>query len=81
MLDFNSIAIGVLPFFSMEVKHPTGVEYASLLREVANFFELLIREKTDVKRVTPSSGKVAVMEQPFLQIVHGTCGNIGTQNK
>ncbi len=52
MLDLNSIAIGVSPAFSLEVEHPTGEEYASHLRAVAKFFELPLREHTDVMRVT-----------------------------
>ena len=48
MLDLNSIAIGVSPAFSLEVEHPTGEEYASHLRGVADFFELPIRPHTDV---------------------------------
>lgn len=52
MLDLNSIAIGVSPAFSLEVEHPTGQEYASHLRGVAQFFELPIRAHTDVIRVT-----------------------------
>lgn len=52
MLDLNSIAIGVSPAFSLEVEHPTGEEYASHLRGVAQFFELPVREQVDVLRVT-----------------------------
>ncbi|MEL6106574.1 MAG: NAD(P)/FAD-dependent oxidoreductase [Planctomycetota bacterium] len=52
MLDLNSIAIGVSPAFSLEVEHPTGDEYASHLRGVAEFFELPVRPQTDVKRVS-----------------------------
>lgn len=52
MLDLNSIAVGVSPAFSLEVEHPTGEEYASHLRGVAQFFELPVREQTDVLRVT-----------------------------
>ncbi len=52
MLDLNSIAVGVSPAFSLEVEHPTGEEYASHLRGVAAFFELPVREQTDVLRVT-----------------------------
>lgn len=51
MLDLNSIAIGVSPAFSLEVEHPTGEEYASHLRGVAQFFELPTQENTDVIRV------------------------------
>jgi len=52
MLDLNSIAVGVSPAFSLEVEHPTGEEYASHLRGVSQFFELPVRERTDVLRVT-----------------------------
>lgn len=52
MLDLNSIAIGVSPAFSLEVEHPNGEEYASHLRGVAQFFELPVREQTNVLRVT-----------------------------
>ena len=55
MLDLNSIAIGVSPAFSLEVEHPTGREYALHLRGVAKFFELPIREKTSVTRITKVS--------------------------
>lgn len=51
MLDLNSIAIGVSPAFSLEVEHPTGQEYASHLRGVAEFFELPVQDATDVCRV------------------------------
>lgn len=52
MLDLNSIAVGVSPAFSLEVEHPTGEEYASHLCGVAQFFEVPVREQTDVLRVT-----------------------------
>ncbi len=52
MLDLNSIAIGVSPAFSLEVEHPTGEEYASHLRGVAQFFELPVSPNTDVLRVS-----------------------------
>ena len=48
MLDLNSIAIGVSPAFSLEVEHPTGREYAAHLKAVAKFFEIPVREHTDV---------------------------------
>jgi len=48
MLDLNSVAIGVSPAFSLEVDHPTGQEYASHLRGVAEFFELPVQEGVDV---------------------------------
>lgn len=52
MLDLNSIAIGVSPAYSISVEHPTGREYAAHLRGVAKYFELPVKEKTDVLRVT-----------------------------
>ena len=51
MLDLNSIAIGTSPAFSLGVEHPTGEAYATHLRTVARFFELPIREYTDVMQV------------------------------
>ena len=51
MLDLNSIAIGTSPAFSLEVEHPTGEEYAIYLRAVAHFFELPVRQDTDVMQV------------------------------
>ncbi|MDA7980356.1 MAG: NAD(P)-binding domain-containing protein [Pirellulales bacterium] len=51
MLDLNSIAIGVSPAFSLEVEHPSGVEYAFFLRAVTKHFELPVREHTDVNRI------------------------------
>jgi thioredoxin reductase len=51
MLDLNSIAIGPTPAYSLKVEHPTGAEYASHLRAVARFFQLPIRQRTDVMRV------------------------------
>lgn len=55
MLDLNSIAMGVSPALSLGVEHPTGQEYASHLRVVAQFFELPIQQHTDVTRVTKVS--------------------------
>ena len=52
MLDLNSIAVGVSPAYSLEVEHPTGEEYSLHLRGVAQFFELPVREQTDVLRVS-----------------------------
>jgi putative flavoprotein involved in K+ transport len=68
MLDLNSIAIGVSPAFSLEVEHPTGEEYASHLRGVARFFQIPIREQTDVLRVTKVGGnfRVDTTEQTLL---------------
>tara|TARA_B100001758_G_C18414670_1_gene618570 strand:- start:3934 stop:5094 length:1161 start_codon:yes stop_codon:yes gene_type:complete len=51
MLDLNSIAIGISPAFSMKIEHPTGSEYASHLQDLVDYFELPIRENTDVKEI------------------------------
>ncbi len=56
MLDLNSIAIGVSPAYSLQVEHPTGAQYAGHLNKVARFFELPIREQTDVTRITQKDG-------------------------
>ncbi|MEM1080320.1 MAG: FAD-dependent oxidoreductase, partial [Pseudomonadota bacterium] len=56
MLDLNSIAIGVSPGFSMKVEHPTGPEYAEHLRAVAGFFELPVREQTEVQQIKRADG-------------------------
>ena len=51
MLDLNSIAIGTSPAYSLGVEHPTGQDYARYVRAVAHFFEVPVRENTDVMRV------------------------------
>lgn len=52
MLDLNAIAMGTSPAYSLEVEHPTGQEYAKYLRAVAHFFEVRVRENTNVLQVT-----------------------------
>ena len=51
MLDLNSIAIKTSPAYSLEVEHPTGEEYAMYLRVIAKFFEVPVRQDTDVVQV------------------------------
>ena len=48
MLDLNSVAIGVSPAFNMRIEHPTGKEFAEHLQGLADFFELPIRENTNI---------------------------------
>ena len=48
MLDLNSVAVGVSPAFSMRIEHPTGKEFAAHLQSLADFFELPIRENTNI---------------------------------
>ena len=52
MLDLNSIAIGVSPAYSMMVEHPTGRQFAAHIQGVAQYFEVPVRDKTDVLRVS-----------------------------
>ena len=56
MLDLNSIAIGVSPAFSMRVEHPTGIEYAEHLRSLAKFFELNVRDNTNITNIEKNEG-------------------------
>ena len=48
MLDLNSIGVGISPAFSMRIEHPTGQDFADHLQSLSDYFELPIREKTDV---------------------------------
>lgn len=52
MLDLNSVAIGMSPGYSLQVEHPTGIEFAAHLMGVAKFFELPVRERAKVKQIT-----------------------------
>ncbi|MEM9131951.1 MAG: NAD(P)/FAD-dependent oxidoreductase [Actinomycetota bacterium] len=52
MLDLNAVAIGTSPAITTGSEHPTGGEYASYLRRLAEFFELLVVHETDVTSVT-----------------------------
>ena len=56
MLDINSVAIGASPAFGLQVEHPTGKQYASHLRGVADFFELPIRDDINVTHIGQSEG-------------------------
>ena len=51
MLDLNSIAIGSSPAHILQVEHPTGTEYSLYLRAAARFFELPVRQHTDVMQI------------------------------
>ncbi len=48
MLDLNSVGIGISPAFNMRIEHPTGPEFAEHLQSLVEFFELPVRENTDV---------------------------------
>ena len=48
MLDLNSVGVGISPAFNMRIEHPTGQEFADHLQSCVNYFELPIRENTDI---------------------------------
>ena len=52
-LDLNSIAVGTSPGYTLDVEHPTGLEYAEYLDIVANYFELPIRTGIAVESIVP----------------------------
>lgn len=56
MLDLNSIAMGTSPAYSLGVEHPTGQDFAQYVRAVAGFYEVPVREDTDVLQVTAVEG-------------------------
>ena len=60
MLDLNSIAVGVSPAYNMRIEHPTGSEYALHLQDLAEFFELPIRENAEVLQITKEDGVFSV---------------------
>ena len=52
MLDLNAVALGTSPAFILGVEHPTGEQYAIHLNAVARHYELPVRTRTEVLRVT-----------------------------
>ena len=56
MLDLNSIAIGVSPAYNMKIEHPNGSEYSKHLQDLAEFFELPVREKAEVVQIAKKRG-------------------------
>lgn len=52
MLDLNAVALGTSPAFILGVEHPTGEQFATHLNAVAQYYQLPIRERANVKRVT-----------------------------
>jgi thioredoxin reductase len=67
MLDINSVAIGTSPAFSLQVEHPSGKDYARYLQAVAQYYELPVRENTDVMAVnqTPDGFALHTSEGQF----------------
>ena len=60
MLDLNSIAIGVSPAYNMKIEHPNGREYSKHLQDLAEFFELPVRENAEVVQITKKEGAFIV---------------------
>lgn len=60
MLDLNAISIGTSPAFSLQVEHPTGKDYASHLRQIAQILDLPIRENTTVLRITKIANEFVI---------------------
>ncbi|MEM1181737.1 MAG: NAD(P)/FAD-dependent oxidoreductase [Acidobacteriota bacterium] len=60
VLDLNAIAIGTSVAFTLGVEHPTGREFAFFLNLLAMHFELPIREKTDVLKISQAEGIFAL---------------------
>lgn len=56
MLDLNSVAIGVSPAFNMRIEHPTGQEFADHLQSLSEYFELPVRENTNIRSIHKSDG-------------------------
>lgn len=56
MLDLNSIAVGVSPAYNMRIEHPNGSEYAKHLQDLAEFFELPVRENAEVIQIINTEG-------------------------
>jgi len=54
MLDLNSIAIGTSPAHTLDREHPTGREYASYLKGVAEHFKVPVQSNTDVMSIQTS---------------------------
>ncbi|MEO1172126.1 MAG: NAD(P)/FAD-dependent oxidoreductase, partial [Myxococcota bacterium] len=52
MLDLNAIAIGSSPAVALGVEHPTGQEYAEYLRGVAEYYDVPVRDDTDVLEIS-----------------------------
>ena len=55
-IDLNSIAAGTSPAFSLGKEHPTGREYASYLKSIADYCGLPVIERTNVKKITYVDG-------------------------
>ena len=59
-IDLNSVASGTSPAYSLETEHPTGKEYAKYLKLIAEYFELPIKEHTNVEKVTYSQDRFTI---------------------
>ena len=59
-MDLNSIATGTSPAFTLETEHPTGKEYANYLRTITEYFELPVKENTNVENVDYTKGQFKI---------------------
>jgi putative flavoprotein involved in K+ transport len=60
MLDINSVALGTSPAFSLQVEHPSGKDYARYVQGVAQYYELPVRDNTDVMAVSQTADGFAL---------------------
>lgn len=71
MLDLNAIAIGSSAAHVLGVEHPTGEEYETYLRALAQYFELPIHQHIEVHKIA---------EQGDSFHVHTTAGIVHTKH-
>lgn len=55
LLDLNAVALNTSPAFSLRCEHPSGVEYARYLHNVARHYELPVRPGVEVWQVQPQT--------------------------
>ena len=51
MVDLNSISPQTSPAFNLNTEHPTGIEYANYLEDVAHGYDLKISLGVDIKSI------------------------------
>lgn len=56
MLDLNAVALATSPAYTLKVEHPTGRQYASYLRGVAQHFSLPVKKRAEVQRLERTHG-------------------------
>lgn len=53
-VDLNAVTPDTSPAFSLRTQHPSGIDYARYLQQLADFFELPVQGSTNVTAVTPT---------------------------